>query len=176
MSSVREKIATIGATALTVCVLGVVGGLLLIAAEPSVVAWVDVNQNVCEVLNDTNPVAADRCIISGFERHGGALLLIGALAIGLSILALGNRSRLPAVALLAIGVLVLAIALIGDLPETTRTGQVGNEFDEAAGRAGFGFYMELAGGMLCAIAGSLQLLARRGRAMSPSPAPRTRTL
>ena len=62
--------------------LALVAGLLLVAAEFSTIASVNVDDESCQVLYDTRPELADRCSLSGFERHGGALLLLGLVAVG----------------------------------------------------------------------------------------------
>ena len=41
------------------------------------VVSVDVASGSCEVLNDTDPTLAERCVQSGFERHGAAFALLG---------------------------------------------------------------------------------------------------
>ena len=56
-----------------ILVLALVAGLLLVAAEFSTIASVNVDDESCQVLYDTRPELADRCSLSGFERHGGAL-------------------------------------------------------------------------------------------------------
>ena len=110
--------------------LALVAGLLLVAAEFSTIASVNVDDESCQVLYDTRPELADRCSLSGFERHGGALLLLGLVAVGA-----GFFSRRPGATasagavLLAVGVLTLGLALIGDLPVTNETGAIGLDFD-----------------------------------------------
>ncbi len=168
MSRARAALGRAGATAIAILVLGAAGGLLTIATEPSVVAWVEVENEVCEVVNDTGP-AEDRCSLSGFERHGGAFLLLGAVAIALAVAASLGGSAAAGGGLLTIGIVVLGFALLGDLPETGQTGATGPDFETAAGRAGFGFYMELAGGSLCLIAGALGLALGRGARDAPPP-------
>ena len=69
-------------------------------------------------------------------------------------------SRPAAVALAAIGLIVLALALLRDLPETSRTGAIGPRFEGATGEKGPGLWLELAGGALALGAGALALLRR----------------
>src|SRR5690606_10398622 len=102
LSRARAALAQAGAAATGVLVLGLVGGALLIATEPSIVAWVEVENEVCEVVNDTSPVE-DRCSLSGFERHGGALLLLGAAAMALAAAASLGGSTAAGGGVLAIG-------------------------------------------------------------------------
>jgi len=150
-----------------ILLLALAAALLLFAAEFTTIASVDVGDDSCEVINDSNAALADRCELSGWERHGGALVLLALIAAGAGILA-GRRdgSSAAAAMLVVIGVLALAIALIGDLPETSETGAIGRDFDGATAQAGLGFYLELTGGVLSVLAGCLGLLATqpaRGR-------------
>ena len=69
-------------TALALLAAGAIAGALMIATEFAPVAKVDVAGGNCEVINDSNPDLADRCSLSGFERHGGALVVLGLLAFG----------------------------------------------------------------------------------------------
>jgi hypothetical protein len=59
-------------------------------------------------------------------------------------------------------VVVLAIALLGDLPDTTETGEIGSSFTSASAKKGSGFWFELGGGGLALVAGVLRLLWRPG--------------
>ena len=68
-------------------------------------------------------------------------------------------SRAAAVALVMTGVAVLAIVLIGDLPELNETGEIGLRFDEAEAEPASGFYLSLLGGVLALAAGVLALVA-----------------
>jgi hypothetical protein len=122
------------------------------------VASVDVASGSCAVINDANPEMADRCVLSGFERHGGSFLLLAALTLAMALGASAGRSRPAAVALVAIGVLVLGISLGIDLPQTSETGAIGRNFEGAKGQAGPGLFTELLAGVLAAGAGAARLL------------------
>ena len=154
---------------LAVTALGTVGALLMIVAEFSTVASVDVASGSCEVINDSSPDIADRCNLSGFERHGGSLILLGLLAFAMSLGAGVGGSRPAAAALIAIGVLVLALGLFLDLPETDETGAIGRNFEGAQGSAGTGLYLELIGGALVLAAGALRLTRREPEGSTSSP-------
>jgi hypothetical protein len=170
-------------------ILALIAALLLALAELSTIASVDVRGSSCEVLNDSSPELADRCELSGWERHGGALILLALVAAGAGAAARSGRSRAGAAAagdglhaaagavLVAVGAVVLALTLIGDLPETNETGAIGFDFEGATGSAGLGFYLELIGGVLCLIAGILALgpalRARSGAAGPPGVSDRS---
>src|SRR4051812_16654074 len=66
---------------LGVTVVGAIAGVLMIVSELTSIASVDVASGSCEVINDSNPSLADRCSLSGLERHGGALILIALLVL-----------------------------------------------------------------------------------------------
>jgi hypothetical protein len=154
-----------------ILMLALVAAVLLVTAELSTVASVDVAGDSCEVINDSSPTLADRCDLSGWDRHGGALILLALVIAAAGFLAGRVGGAAPAAALVAIGVLVLAFALIGDLPKTNETGAIGRDFDGATAKAGLGFFLELLAGALSVLAGVLGLLADR-RGASPSASSR----
>jgi hypothetical protein len=151
-----------GATPLAIGITaaGLVAALLLVLTEFSTVASVDVASGSCEVINDTDPDLADRCKLSGFERHGGSFLLLGALAAAMAWGAGLGGSRPAAVALVAVGGIVLAWSLLADLPVTDETGSLGRNFEGATATAGPGLTLELVAGALALAAGATRLLAR----------------
>ena len=139
--------------------LGLTGAVLLLASEFSTVASVEIPGRTCREVAD--PATADRCALSGFERHGGAFLLLGALALPLALGAARGRSRPAALALILIAAVVLAFALLRDLPESSRTGAVGIGFEGASGKAGAGLFIEIGAGLLLAAGGALALARHR---------------
>ena len=134
--------------------------LLLVVTEFSTVASVDVAGGSCEVISDTDPALAERCTLSGFERNGGAFLLLVALAIPMAWGAGVGRSRPAALALVAVGAFVVGWALLVDLPVTDDTGAVGIGFEDATAKAGPGLALELVAGALALGAGLARLVAR----------------
>jgi hypothetical protein len=141
--------------------LALLAALLLVIAELATIASVSVDGESCEVINDASPELADRCSLSGWERHGGALILLALVTVGAALAARRGTSRAVGAILVAIGVVTLGLTLIGDLPVTNDTGAIGRDFANATGSAGLGFYLELLGGVLCLIAGALALIAAR---------------
>ena len=145
---------------MAVLALGVAAALLVILAEVTNLVVVDVTGAGCaDAVAD--PELADGCEITGGEQHSFALvpvaLLMGVMAVGAGL----GGSRPAAVALVVAGLLVLGVALIGDLPDTSSTGQVGQNFDEAEASPGPALWLELVGGMLALAAGGLRLWAAR---------------
>jgi hypothetical protein len=145
--------------AIGVTAAGALAALLLVVAEFSVVASVDVASGSCEVIQDTNPELADRCELTGFERNGGSFLLLAVLTAAMAWGAGIGGSRPAAVALVAVGVGVLAWALLVDLPEANETGALGRNFEGATAAAGPGLTIELVAGTLALAAGAVCLLA-----------------
>ena len=145
-----------------VLALGVLGAVLLVDAELSTIAAVEIPGRTCREIADVR--AVDRCSLTGLERHGGAFLLLAALAAFMAIGAGRGSSRPAALALVAIGAIVLAIAFLRDLPETGRVGVIGTTYEGAEAKAGSGFYVEVAGGLLLVAAGALALVRLRSAA------------
>ena len=148
-----------GATPLAIGVAAValVAALLLVATEFSTVASVRVANTSCEVIQDADPQLADRCSLSGFERNGGSFLLVAALIVAMGWGAGIGGSRPAAAALIALGVAVLAWALLVDLPVTDETGALGSSFEGARGQAGSGLTLEIVAGLLAIAGGGLAL-------------------
>jgi hypothetical protein len=150
-----------GASPLAIAIAGagIAAAILLVVTEFSTVASVDVASGSCEVIQDTNPELADRCELSGFERNGGSFVLLAALT---AVMAWGagiGGSRPAAIALVAVGVAVLAWSLLVDLPVTDETGALGRNFEGATAAAGPGLTLEIVAGALALAAGALRLLA-----------------
>ena len=144
-----------------VLALGVVAALLLVLTEFTAVAVVDVADSSCEVINDSNPELAERCELSGFERNGGAFLLLAGLIALMAFGAGPGGSRPAALALIVVGGLVLGWALLVDLPVTDETGVLGRNYEGATASAGIGFSLELTAGVLAMAAGALSLFVPR---------------
>jgi hypothetical protein len=134
----------------------------MIVSELTTVASVDVAKGSCEVINDANPSLADRCSLSGLERHGGALILIGLLTLLMAWGAGLGDSRPAGGALVIAGALVLGIGILSDIPVAGDTGAIGRNFEGAKAMAGPGLYLELAGGALALLAGLARLFRRAG--------------
>jgi hypothetical protein len=149
--------------------LALVAALLLVLAELSTVASVSVEGESCEVINDADPELADRCSLSGWERHGGALILLALVAAGAGLAARSGALGAGVAILLAIGAVTLGLTLIGDLPVTSDTGAIGTDFDTATASAGLGFYLELLAGLLSLLAGTLAVISARREPPSSVP-------
>jgi hypothetical protein len=144
-------------------VLGLGGVAALVGATFTTVIRITVGTTTRLASLDTH--------LSGWDRHGPALLVIAAFALVMLAGASGGGAR-PAMAALAVcGAAALGVALGFDLPHLDDTGRVGRLYDDASAAAAAGFWLELAGGVLLVAAGLGMLAAGRGRAQR---APRTR--
>ena len=107
--------------------------------------------------------------LSGWDRHGPALLLIALFAAAMIVGALrGARPAMAAIA--ALGLVALLIALVGDVPDLNQTGFIGEVYEDAAAGPKAGFYLETLGAVLLLVSGGL-MLALPG---ASAPAPRAR--
>jgi hypothetical protein len=139
--------------------LGAAAGLAMLVAEFTTIVSIDVLTVPCE--DAARRAQAPDCVKTGGEQHAYALLLLGALTLAMAWGAAIGRSRPAAVALLVAGIAVLAIALIGDLPEIDETGAVGDTYSQAEANPGAGFWLELGGGLLALVAAALALTRLR---------------
>ena len=130
----------------------------MLLTEVTTVISIDVAVGSCDSIYDTNPELADDCEQTGFDRSSVALLLLTLLTLAMGVGAAFGRSRPAAVALVAIGVVVLGIALLVDLPASDDTGLIGRRYAAAEAAAGTGLWLEVVGGALAVVAGLLRLL------------------
>ena len=130
----------------------------MLLTEITTVISVDVAVGSCDSIYDTNPDLADDCVQKGFERHSLALVLLGLLTLAMGSGAAFGRSRPAAVALIGIGVVVLGIALLGDLPASDETGLIGRRYAAAEAAAGPGLWFEIIAGVLAVCAGALRVI------------------
>ena len=130
----------------------------MLLAEVTTVISVDLKTTSCAGIYDTNPSLADDCNQIGFERHSVALLLLGLLTFVMGSGAAFGRSRPAAMALIAIGVVVLGLALALDLPASNDTGVIGQDYAEAHATVGPGFWFEVLGGAFAVLAGLLRVI------------------
>jgi hypothetical protein len=162
LSAMRVWGVRAGPVGLIVAALGSVGGILMIVTEFTTLYSVKVLTASCDEL--ASPDLRGTCVTSGGDHHSYALLLIGLLAVLMAIAAGFGRSRPAAAALIAIGVIVIVIFfLVIDLPDSGKTGAIGENFDQARSVKGPGLWLELAGGLAAIGAGALRLaVGKRG--------------
>ena len=144
--------------AIAVAAAALVADVLMLLTEITTVISIDVAVGSCDSIYDTNPDLADDCEQKGFERSSVALLLLGLLTLAMGVGAAFGKSRPAALALIAIGVVVLGITLLLDLPASDETGLIGRRYAAAEASAGPGLWLELVAGALAVVAGLLRLL------------------
>jgi len=156
----RRALGRAGVAGGAALVAVIASAVLLVLTEFSTLISVDVGTGPpCE-----DVVAAsqrDGCKTTGAEQHSYALLLLAALLVIIAWPAAIIRSRVGATALLVVGVVVLAIALLGDLPDTAVEGAIGNFYTEAKTSRGPAITYEIAAGALAVLGGLLGLRRRR---------------
>lgn len=135
--------ARLGAAALIA-----VGILLLLIAEFTPLLRVQTTLGV-EIPNST---------VQTGSNHSYALLLVALAAAIFAVGAIrtGSRPALLAVALL--GLLAVAIAVLGDLPDATQTGNLEKTFEDAKASPLTGLYLETLGAILLLLGAGLGLL------------------
>jgi hypothetical protein len=130
----------------------------MLLTEFTTIISIDVAAGSCESIYDTDPGLADSCTQKGFERHGASLILLGLLTFAMGSGAAFGRSRPAAVALIAIGVIVLGLTLLRDLPASDDTGLIGRRYAAAEATAGTGLWLELVAGVLAMAAGLIRII------------------
>jgi amino acid transporter len=140
---------TVRALRIVLAIAAVAGAICLVVATFS---------TIIEITVGTTSKIADRDTqLSGWDRHSVSLVLIAAFALVMSAGAL--RGARPAMAAVAVaGIVVLLIALIGDLPDVHKTGVIGQLYDNATANPKIGYYLETLGGALLLVAGGGLLL------------------
>jgi len=153
--------STWSAVSLAVLGAGLTGAALLIAADLTTLVEIKVITVVKERL-------------SGHDQHSWAMAVLGVAALPMAYGAGARRARPAMLALALIGLVAVAIALFGDLPDLDETGVIGERYEEAAARPGVGFYLETAGAALLLIAAGAGLMLLSPPRREPSAAaPRT---
>ena len=150
--------------------VAVAGAVLLVVAELSPLYTVVVGA-----------LQTPRRSVTGGASHAYALV---ALALAAALMAYGalRGSRGAAAALVALGAVVLLLALAVDAPKTRRSATLPEAvaFTDAQAKAGRGLALEIAGGLTLILAGGLMLAIgeprpiRSGRPSSPPAAPAAR--
>ena len=145
-------------------------GLLAAAAAGVICLLLATFATVIEIkVGTTTKIPDHDTHLSGWDRHGPALLLIALFAAAMIVGAV--RGARPAMAALAVlGLAALLIAVIGDVPDLNETGFIGQVYEDAAAGPKGGFYLETLGAVLLLASGGLMLALPSAGA----PAPRVR--
>jgi hypothetical protein len=127
--------------------------VLLVVADFSTLSFRTIGEGAC----DDRTQAPDICRTVAHAQHGYALVILAAVAALMAWGAVIGRSRAAAVALVAIGVTVLGIALIGDYPERGDKRGLEAKYTDVSAKLGPAFKLELAGAVLLVLVGGLAL-------------------
>ena len=165
MPASRPASTTPGALRLGLAILGAIGALCLIASTFATVIRIEVGTTSRVPDFDTH--------LTGWHRHGPALLLLGLFALAMVVGAL-RGARPAAAALVAIGVVALVLVVVVDVPDLNRVGFIGQLYEDAVAGPRIGFYLESAGAALLLAAGGLLLFAGPAEAKPERRAPRQR--
>jgi len=94
-------------------------------------------------------------------NHAWAPIPLALLAAVLAFAAYRNRNRVALLAIALLGVVTLAIALLGDLPDVHATGLIGSgasQYVEGTASPSAGLYMETLGAILLLVSGGVGFL------------------
>ena len=150
MPASRPASPTPGALRQGLAVLGAIGALCLIASTFATIIRIQVGT--------TSKVPDFDTHLSGWNRHGPALLLLGLFALAMVAGAL-RGARPAAAALAATGVVALLIVVLVDVPDLNKVGFIGKLYEDAVAGPRVGFYLESAGAAMVLAAGGLLLFA-----------------
>jgi hypothetical protein len=146
MAALRPSISTAQALRIGLCAAAAAGVVCLVVATLTTVIEIKVGTTTKLPGRDTE--------LSGWDRHGPALLIVAAFAAAMVAGAL--RGARPAmVALAVLGLVALLIAVVGDVPDLNETGFIGEVYEDAAAGPDAGFYLETLGGVLLLASGGL---------------------
>jgi hypothetical protein len=132
-------------------------GLAAIASAGAICLLLATFATIIEIkVGTTTKVPDHDTHLSGWDRHGPALVLIAVFA--LLMVAGALRGARPAmIALVVLGLAALLIAVVGDVPDLNKTGFIGEVYEDAAAGPKAGFYLETLGAVLLLAGGGLML-------------------
>jgi hypothetical protein len=138
------------------------GAVLLVIADFSTLSYRTIGIGACP-----SREAPGVCKTIAHEQHGYALVILAPVALIMAFGAAIGRSRAAALAVIAIGLTVLGIALIGDQPGLDSRRSLEARYTDVKSHTGSAFKLELAGAILLVLSGGLAL-------MRPAPREPTR--
>jgi hypothetical protein len=162
MARFSRPISSTNGLRFALAAIGLAGAICLLLATFS---------NIIEIrVGTTTKVPDHDTHLSGWDRHGPALLIIAIFAV-LMVAGALRGARPAMVALTALGVVALLIAVVGDVPDLNKTGFIGEVYEDAAAGPKSGFYLETLGAVLLLVSGGLMLvLSGSGRSAPERPA------
>jgi hypothetical protein len=150
MASLRPPTTSVRPLRIGLCAAASAGVVCLVLATFTTVIEIKVGTTTRLPGRDTH--------LSGWDRHGPALLIVA--AFGAAMVAGALRGARPAaIALAVLGLVALGIAVLGDVPDLNATGFIGEVYEDAAAGPSAGFYLETLGGALMLASGAILSLA-----------------
>lgn len=122
------------------------GAVLLVLGTGSTVVEI-------KVLTTTEIAAPIDTVLSGWERHGPALVILGGLAVLMAIGAL-RGSRPAAIAVAVVGAVTLVLVVARDVPALDDTRGVEELYEGVEAGPKDGFYLETGGAVLVLLGGA----------------------
>ena len=171
-AGIAGRIRASGLLGWVILLLAVASAVLLVATELSTLSYRTIGIGACE--SRVNPGV---CTTSGADAHGHALWLLALLVLVFGFGAAIGRSRPAGFAVAVCGVVVLAIAVIGDAPDLGDIRGLDAQYTQVHSHTGSAFWLELVGGGLAVAAGLLGMQRRpssRGRERAARRASATR--
>ena len=141
-----------GVLGMLLLLAGLAGAVLLVIADFSEISYRTIGIGAC-----SNRESPGVCSTVGHSQHGYALVILAVVALPMAWGAGVGRSRAAALALVAIGLTVLGISLLGDLPKEDELRGLDTRYADVQGHLGPAFKIQLAGGILLFLAGGLAL-------------------
>src|SRR5689334_10522386 len=122
MPASRTRLSPSGALRLGLVIVGAIGALALIVSTFATIIRIQVGT--------TSKVPDFDTHLSGWDRHGPALLLLGVFGLAMAFGAL--RGARPAAAALAIaGAVALVVVIVSDVPDLHTVGFIGKLYEDA---------------------------------------------
>ena len=166
-----RRLVAAGPLAWAVMVLGLAAAVLMIATEFSTIQSIKIGASTCGAADER---VRDVCETSGGDAHNWALLVLGLFAALLTFGAAVGRSKPAAIALAAVGVIVLLVALLIDRPDLDDTRGLETNFADVEAVTGGGYRLEIIAGVLALVAAGLALLRERRASAADEKAHRSR--
>jgi hypothetical protein len=130
--------------------LALVAAIVLVVAEFSTVSYRTIGIGAC-----ADRVGADKCRTIGHDAHAYSLLILALAGLLMAWGAVVGRSRAASYATAAIGIAVLIVALVIDLPDLGDKRGLEQLYNNVRPHTGWGFRLELLGGVLLLLVGGL---------------------
>src|SRR3954464_8501685 len=143
--------------------VALVAAVLLVVADFSQLSFRTIGIGAC-----SDRVDPGVCRTYGHDSHSFVLVVIGLLALVMAWGAVVGRSRAAAVAVASLGVVVLFIALVIDLPKLDDKRGLEVRYNDVAAHTGSAFKLELTGGVLLLLVGGLALVRAGSEPWQPS--------